>query len=362
MVATAINDLRSTWATARSSAIQAQRSKLDADATVMHGSKLHDQRSKLSAIMRMMLIVVAVVAVLLPTPSAAASSLGMIPESASYGPVAAQVETPTRTISRNEHTGEQGYKRVYQLNRGKAVQVCRVTVAPHRRGRTGRHRVGEATAGSEGSDEPPCASQEILSTRDHPYYSVSRKTWIDADALKPGELLRASDGSLLTVVKVEHWVEDAKTYNFEVEDWHSYFVSEAEGKPGIWVHNGPGEIGGHAVGPYKDVGSHHIIQNSAVEGVKGVTRSQGPAIDFGKSLRRGSQHHATRAAQRQAGGGTYGSERRIGYRALRDAGLSPKDARAAIEKVADPYFKSKGFTRDTKTNVPGDRPNARRCR
>tara|TARA_R110002072_G_scaffold47902_4_gene131257 strand:- start:5201 stop:5971 length:771 start_codon:yes stop_codon:yes gene_type:complete len=112
-------------------------------------------------------------------------------------------------------------------------------VAPHRRGRTGRHRVGESSASKEGSDEPALANQEILSTRDHPYYSVSRRTWIDADRLKPGELLRADDGSLLEVVEVRWWAENAKTYNFEVEDWHSYFVSEAKGKPGIWVHNGP---------------------------------------------------------------------------------------------------------------------------
>ena len=157
-------------------------------------------------------------------------------------PVAAHTATPNRIVSRDEHTGRVGYKRVTQLNRGTAVQVCKVVIRPHARGRTGRHRVGEAGASREGGDEPPLASQEILSTRDHPYYSVSRRTWIDADRLKPGELLRADDGSLLEVVEVKWWAEKAKTYNFEVEDWHSYFVSGAKDKPSVWVHNGPDEI------------------------------------------------------------------------------------------------------------------------
>tara|TARA_R110002072_G_scaffold47902_2_gene131246 strand:- start:782 stop:1510 length:729 start_codon:yes stop_codon:yes gene_type:complete len=124
-------------------------------------------------------------------------------------------------------------------------------VAPHRRGRTGRHRVGEASASREGSADPPLASQEILSTRDHPYYSVSRKNWVDADALKPGELLRASDGSLLEVVKVKWWAEKAKTYNFEVEDWHTYFVSAKAGDSAVWVHN-------QGIEGYQD---HHIISD-----------------------------------------------------------------------------------------------------
>lgn len=119
-------------------------------------------------------------------------------------------------------------------------------------------------------------------------------------------------------------------------------------------------VAGRQVGPYSKVGSHHIIQNTAVEsiqiqGFKPVTRGTAPAIDLGKSLKRGTPHHATRAAQRRPGGGTYGAERRIAYRALREAGFSADDARALIEDVADPYFEARGFTRDTPTRIPGDR-------
>lgn len=55
-----------------------------------------------------------------------------------------------------------------------------------------------------------------------------------------------------------------------------------------------------------------------------------------------------------AGGETYGAERRIGYRALREVGLSREQARAAILD-ADKYFESIGVTKDTVTRRPRNR-------
>ncbi|HEX8208797.1 MAG TPA: RHS repeat-associated core domain-containing protein [Longimicrobium sp.] len=66
-------------------------------------------------------------------------------------------------------------------------------------------------------------------------------------------------------------------------------------------------------------------------------------------------HHAATQAQRRAGGGTYGAERRIGYRALRTAGLSADEARANIVR-ADHYFNSLGVQTSTPTRIPGNRP------
>jgi hypothetical protein len=114
-------------------------------------------------------------------------------------------------------------------------------------------------------------------------------------------------------------------------------------------------VGGRAVGSFNQVGSHHIIQVSAVADIFRVTRGSSPAVDIGKSLRRGTPHWATRGPQRQIGGGTYAAERRIAYKALRKAGFSPKDARYLIEEVADPYFFSRGVKMDTPTRIPGDR-------
>ena len=54
------------------------------------------------------------------------------------------------------------------------------------------------------------------------------------------------------------------------------------------------------------------------------------------------------------GGGTYAAERRIGYKALRRAGLDPDEARRAIQE-ADDYFRGIGVTPSTTTGIPRDR-------
>jgi hypothetical protein len=58
--------------------------------------------------------------------------------------------------------------------------------------------------------------------------------------------------------------------------------------------------------------------------------------------------------QRQSGGGTYAAERRIGYKALRKAGMTPGDARAALRQ-ADGYCASLGVNLATVTRIPGNR-------
>lgn len=74
----------------------------------------------------------------------------------------------------------------------------------------------------------------------------------------------------------------------------------------------------------------------------------------GPSTLAGSAHNLATAVQRQAGGGTFAAERRIGYKALRSAGISVEDARAAISRV-DEYFGSIGVGPDTITRIPGNR-------
>ena len=102
--------------------------------------------------------------------------------------------------------------------------------------------------------------------------------------------------------------------------------------------------------------AHHIIQDAAVREVPGYSRGAAPAVQLhGPSTRVGSPHYNATQVQRQAGGGTYASERRIGYKALRRGGLSPGEARAAIQQ-ADAYFGSIGVTPSTVLRRPGNRP------
>ena len=119
---------------------------------------------------------------------------------------------------------------------------------------------------------------------------------------------------------------------------------------------------GKIAGPYGELRSsgikdgHHIIQHAAVRGLPGYKKSRAPAVELpGPSTLVGADHYAATRVQDMSGGGTYGAERRIGYRALREAGYSQADARAAI-KLADDYFIGQlGMTFSTPTQVPGNR-------
>ena len=69
---------------------------------------------------------------------------------------------------------------------------------------------------------------------------------------------------------------------------------------------------------------------------------------------RGTPHYIATQVQRQAGGGSYGAEIRIAYKALRRAGYSEMDARQIISET-DAYFKGIGVTPSTPTRIPGNR-------
>lgn len=101
--------------------------------------------------------------------------------------------------------------------------------------------------------------------------------------------------------------------------------------------------------------AHHIIQDAAVRDLPGYNTNAAPGIRLdGPANVPGTPHNLTRPVQRQAGGGTYGAERRIGYKALRKAGVDKVDARQAISE-ADDYFQGIGVTPTTPTRIPGDR-------
>ncbi len=101
--------------------------------------------------------------------------------------------------------------------------------------------------------------------------------------------------------------------------------------------------------------SHHIIQDAAVRDLPGYARRDAPAVQLeGPSTRTGSPHHSATQAQRRSAGGTYGAERRVGYRALREGGV-PREASKQLIRQADQYFKGLGVDLNTITRIPGNR-------
>ncbi|MDN2709880.1 polymorphic toxin-type HINT domain-containing protein [Janthinobacterium sp. SUN118] len=76
---------------------------------------------------------------------------------------------------------------------------------------------------------------EVLGvTPEHPFM-LEGKRWVSAGELKPGDKIMSLGGALLTVKRISKYSVRHHTYNFEVADFHTYFV----GKKGAWVHNAP---------------------------------------------------------------------------------------------------------------------------
>ena len=76
--------------------------------------------------------------------------------------------------------------------------------------------------------------EEIVCTAEHPFY-VAGKGFVPAKALTTKDRLVLSDGLKVDIDKIEIEKLDAPetTYNFEVADFHTYYVTESN----ILVHN-----------------------------------------------------------------------------------------------------------------------------
>ncbi len=72
----------------------------------------------------------------------------------------------------------------------------------------------------------------IEATHEHPFFVGGK--WLKVDELKVGDKLQLYDGTTLSIDKIKLVEGSFKVFNFEVEDYHTYYVS----KNNILVHNG----------------------------------------------------------------------------------------------------------------------------
>ncbi|MGW6686048.1 polymorphic toxin-type HINT domain-containing protein [Streptomyces sp. NPDC054961] len=93
----------------------------------------------------------------------------------------------------------------------------------------------DLTLTDEASPRGPPA--KITSTYHHPYWSETRRQWIDAGELTPGEKLRQPDGTALTVKATRNYPYAVTTHNLTVDDLHTYYV--LAGATPVLVHNCP---------------------------------------------------------------------------------------------------------------------------
>ena len=76
--------------------------------------------------------------------------------------------------------------------------------------------------------------EEIVTTPVHPFYSPV-KGWTNAVHLRAGDILVLVNGDYVVVEKVQHEILEAPitVYNFQVENYHTYYVSSS----GVLTHN-----------------------------------------------------------------------------------------------------------------------------
>jgi hypothetical protein len=74
---------------------------------------------------------------------------------------------------------------------------------------------------------------ELISTTGNHEFWLDEKGWVEAKDIKEGDLLWTEDGDLVAVEGISKREGTFEVFNFEVDDFHTYFVST----DGVLVHN-----------------------------------------------------------------------------------------------------------------------------
>ncbi len=78
--------------------------------------------------------------------------------------------------------------------------------------------------------------KDVTTTDEHPFV-VAGRGWVNADQLAPGDALLTHEGAIVTIEEVEKLATVAPVYNFQVSDFHTYYVGSPAWSFDIWVHN-----------------------------------------------------------------------------------------------------------------------------
>ncbi|SDT78946.1 intein C-terminal splicing region/RHS repeat-associated core domain-containing protein [Actinoplanes derwentensis] len=84
----------------------------------------------------------------------------------------------------------------------------------------------------------------LHTTQNHPFYSETRKQWVDAADLRSAEEFRTTDGTEVKVGFVRNYVDGKVMHDLTVNDLHTYYVVTRD--TSILVHNCPTADGGSA--------------------------------------------------------------------------------------------------------------------
>ena len=104
-----------------------------------------------------------------------------------------------------------------------------------------------------------------MTTPEHPFY-VPVKGWTNAADLRAGDILVTVNGEYKVVEKIQHELLESpiQVYNFEVEDFHTYYVGDSS----ILVHNACSRNNIEKMGKAKGkMSGNHDVQNKQFKDV-----------------------------------------------------------------------------------------------
>ena len=161
-----------------------------------------------------------------------------------------EIEVGDKVLSENELTGEVAVKTVTETYVNETDELIHIGVN----------------------------GETISATPSHPFY-VDKLGWTLARSLRAGDILVLSNGELVTVEWVQHEILESpiKVYNFEVEDFHTYFV----GENGIFVHNGCGQEFEGLLPTEGDFGTYDELIKSGTVG-DNITPNHMPSAEYMK--------------------------------------------------------------------------------
>ncbi|WP_226671325.1 polymorphic toxin-type HINT domain-containing protein [Metabacillus litoralis] len=115
-----------------------------------------------------------------------------------------EIDIGDQVLSKNDETGETAYKEVIGLFQKDTDEIYSLQIG----------------------------NEKMKVTAEHPFW-LDEKGWTQVEELKIGDLLVTSDGQKLPIENITKEKTEETVYNFEVEGFRSYFVTNL----GIWVHN-----------------------------------------------------------------------------------------------------------------------------
>ncbi|HEX4611864.1 MAG TPA: polymorphic toxin-type HINT domain-containing protein [Urbifossiella sp.] len=174
----------------------------------------------------------------------------------------------------------------------------------------------------------------IRTTAEHPFWVVGRG-WLTAHELMAGDRFVGLDGKEVVVAETQDTGEYITVHNFQVADYHTYFIGSDEWAFSVWAHNANQTC---LVGLYKQVIAgvgrqmHHLLQKAAFINPLNVKSGVSVGVRGGTGTL-GTQHNIIHRViegfwepfRRSGGTPTNAQYLDALGRALRAAGFTPKE-------------------------------------